>query len=278
VVEQGLGLLAAEQLGGVVEDDVVEVGGHHGAGIHHGVAERVRLLAHRGVDPYRGQTKGGVGGLAPGERPRHAARVDGEELAGIGLAAADLDALEREPVAVGLELEVVADVHRRGQEADFLGELLAQPADALEQLAVLALVDHRDEAVADLEPEHIDLRDVVPARLQVVGGGHRRLCGGLGRGGGRGLLDDALAPHPGHAAECAASSRKTRLGMPGNQAEHADDRRGQAITCGLEKSWPMTSPPTSPSSPTRDTTRPAATETISEGICATRPSPMVSRV
>ena len=45
-----------------------------------------------------------------------------------------------------------------------------------------------------------------------------------------------------------------------------------------ENSWPITSPPTSPSSPTRDTTRPAATETISEGICATRPSPMVSRV
>ena len=40
----------------------------------------------------------------------------------------------------------------------------------------------------------------------------------------------------------------------------------------------MTWVPMSPSSPTRDTTRPAATEMISAGSWATRPSPMVSRV
>jgi hypothetical protein len=61
-------------------------------------------------------------------------------------------------------------MHRRGEEADVAGELLAQAADALEQLAVLALVHHRDQAVAHLEAEHIHRGHVGPARLLALGG------------------------------------------------------------------------------------------------------------
>ena len=49
-------------------------------------------------------------------------------------------------------------------------------------------------------------------------------------------------------------------------------------TCGLENSWPVNCVPMSSSVATRDTITPAAVEMISAGICATRPSPMVSSV
>ena len=49
-------------------------------------------------------------------------------------------------------------------------------------------------------------------------------------------------------------------------------------TAGLANSWLTTWPPTSLSLATRETTIPAAIEMISDGICATRPSPIASSV
>jgi hypothetical protein len=49
-------------------------------------------------------------------------------------------------------------------------------------------------------------------------------------------------------------------------------------TCGLANSWPISCEPMSCSLATRDTTIPAAIEITSDGICATRPSPMASSV
>ncbi|MNN75442.1 hypothetical protein D3C81_1917470 [compost metagenome] len=49
-------------------------------------------------------------------------------------------------------------------------------------------------------------------------------------------------------------------------------------TCGRANNWPTNWPPISCSLATRDTTIPAAVEMISEGICATRPSPIASKV
>ena len=50
------------------------------------------------------------------------------------------------------------------------------------------------------------------------------------------------------------------------------------IDSGRAISWLVSCELTSSSLATRDTTIPAAIEMISEGICATRPSPMASRV
>ena len=47
VIQQRLGFGAAKQFGRVAEDQVVEVGRHHGAGVDHGVAEGLRLLARQ---------------------------------------------------------------------------------------------------------------------------------------------------------------------------------------------------------------------------------------
>ncbi|MGF6302212.1 hypothetical protein OKW42_005565 [Paraburkholderia sp. WC7.3d] len=93
--------------------------------------------------------------------------IDREPLARIGLARADLDALQRNAIAVRSQFEVVADMDDRRQEADFLRELLADALDPLQQLAVRVLVDERNQPVADFEAERVDHRHVVPARLGV---------------------------------------------------------------------------------------------------------------
>ncbi len=49
-------------------------------------------------------------------------------------------------------------------------------------------------------------------------------------------------------------------------------------TRGLLNNWPVNCVPMSSSVATRDTITPAAVEMISDGICATRPSPIVSSV
>jgi hypothetical protein len=64
----------------MAENQVIEVGGHHGAGIDHRVAQRMGLLALAGVDPHRRQAEGRVGGFAAGQRAGHAPRVDRHEL------------------------------------------------------------------------------------------------------------------------------------------------------------------------------------------------------
>ncbi len=110
-----------------------------------------------------GRPKAGSLVGVPGSGPADAAGIDREEHAREGLAGTDLDALQRDAVGVRLEFEVVANVHRCRKETDFLRELLAQAADALEQFAVLAAIDQRDQPVADLETEHIDRGDVGPA-------------------------------------------------------------------------------------------------------------------
>jgi hypothetical protein len=74
-------------------------------------------------------------------------------------------------------LQVVADVHRRHQEADVLGDLLADARMRLQQFAVLGAVDQRHQAVADFQAEAVDRGDVVPADLFALrlglGGGTR---------------------------------------------------------------------------------------------------------
>jgi hypothetical protein len=100
---------------------------------------------------------------------------------------------------------------------------------------------------------------------------------GLRRGGGFGLgLLGALADGVG-TAQAAASSRKA-MRHARDQAHAADDGGGDVQHLRLGEQLADQLPPMSWSLATRDTTTPAAVEMISEGICATRPSPMASSV
>jgi hypothetical protein len=114
-------------------------------------------------------------------------------------------------------------VHRRREEADLLGELLAQAADALQQLAVLALVDQRDQAVADLQPEHIHRRHVGPARLLRLGRRRRHGGGGLLLGGLPAALDHPVR----QCADGAGEEQEGEVRHAGDQAEDAEDAGGQ---------------------------------------------------
>ncbi|MNT47195.1 hypothetical protein D3C72_1838900 [compost metagenome] len=141
MVDQRLHFLAAEQFGGVGLQQVGQVGGDHGAGVDHGIAQRLRLVAFAGVDPDRRQAEGRIGRRGALQLAADLAWVDGHELADEGLAAAHLHALEQDTVGVGADFQVVADVHRRHQEAEFLRHFLADAADAAQQLAVLLAID-----------------------------------------------------------------------------------------------------------------------------------------
>ena len=112
------------------------MGRHHGSAINHRKPRHLGHLLVALLDPDRGQAEGRVGGLGAGQLLHRAAGVDREQHAGEGLALADDGAAQGQPVGAGLELDqVVADVHRRRQEADVLGELLAHALDAHQQIA-----------------------------------------------------------------------------------------------------------------------------------------------
>jgi hypothetical protein len=157
-------------------------------------------------------------------------------------AAADFHAFQRDAVGRRLQFQVVADVHRRRQEADFLGELLADTLDALEQLAILALVDQRNQAIADFQAQRIDRHDILPARLFRLGRGRgsgRRTTGAsratrrraLGAGRtctrflGRRVLVAFFHQIAG-AEQAAAQQQEHQVRHARDQAHAADDAAG----------------------------------------------------
>jgi hypothetical protein len=177
VIEQRLGFLTPEQFRGMRQDHVVQVGGDHGAGIDHGVAEDMGLFAQCGVDPYRRQAEGRILGRGADQLSGHPPRIDRQVHPGEGLAVADRDTLQGQAIGIGAQFEVVADMHRRREEADLLGEFLAQAANALEQFPALAAIDQRDQPIADFKPEHVDRCDIGPAGFDVFRHGRGLLFG-----------------------------------------------------------------------------------------------------
>jgi HD superfamily phosphodiesterase len=89
VIEQSLCLLAPEQFRGMGKDHVVEMRGDHRASIDHGVAEHMGLLAQYCLDPDRRQAEGRILGRIARECAGYPPRIDGQKLAGIGLALSD---------------------------------------------------------------------------------------------------------------------------------------------------------------------------------------------
>ena len=126
------------------------------------------------------------------------------------------------------ELHVVADADRREDESELGGHLAADERDALQQLAALALVDERDQPVADLELEHVE-RQGVPHRLGALQGGSRlrhlrrlvRACR---------IVGDAAADGGAEARDERADDQERHVRHAGNDAEAGDDR-----TCGEER-------------------------------------------
>ena len=217
--------------------------------------------------------------LAPGSACVAPPGLMASDMARHRLALADHRAAQRDAVDAGLQLDqVVADVHRRRQEADVLRELLAHALDARQQVALARLVDQRDQPVADLQAQRVDRLQVVPAGFGVGRRGLRRpgrLALAASRGGALALLRQL----PRQAAQAAELTRmNTRCGMPGTSPSSADDagrprpapaasrRPGRRSACRCPRPCRRARPPS-----------PTATEISSAGICATSASPIGQR-
>jgi hypothetical protein len=185
------------------------VGGDDGRTINDRKSGHLRHLLVPLLDPHGGQAEGRVGGLGADELLRRAAGVDGQQHAGEGLAFADHRAAQRHAVDAGLQVEVVADVHRRRQETHVLRKLLAHALDAAEQIAAALRIHERDQAVADFQAQGVDGGEVVPARFGIGRAAPRVF--GTGRRGLAVALAHAQASQP----MPPAISRNTMLGMPG---------------------------------------------------------------
>ena len=222
MVQQRLHFGAAQQFGCMRRDQMVQVGGHHSARIDHGVAHVLRFILQTRIDPHGRQAEGGIGGDQARQGAARHARIDRQVLAAERFAGAHFHALEGDPVGRRLELEVVADVHRRRQKTDFLRELLADALDALEQLAALRLVDQGNEAVAHFQPQRIDRHDVLPARFFALRRGRRRWRGFLNRLGRLALLADQVAG----ANERTCQQDEDKIRHARDQAHAANDGAG----------------------------------------------------
>ena len=152
-----------------------EMGGDDSSRVNHRIAERLSVVVLRGVDPLRGQAERRIGRGHSRQSAGGAAGVDRQIHADMAFALADRHSLQGDAIRVRREFEVVTDVHRRRQKSDLLCKLLANRFDPPQELAVLALVDQRNQPIADLEAEHINRHQVVPAHFQTFDGrGDRR--------------------------------------------------------------------------------------------------------
>src|SRR5579884_3503680 len=215
LVEELLHFLAAEQLVRVPADHLGEVRDDHGGRVDHGVAGELRALALGGRDPEGVEPEGRLACRDPGHGRGHRAGVDGEERPRAHLAAGDLVALEEDQVGVRLEVEVVADVDGRHDEAHLERELAAQRLDALDEVARPAppCVDERHELEAHLELHHVE--------------GEQRL-GPLGRPRRRGRAATArrLGAARRHAALSGERAGRARERDEGQEGEPGEEREG----------------------------------------------------
>ena len=132
-----LDILTAEQLGGVGLEGLHEVRGDHRRGLDDDVAHGLRIAAARRRDPTRRHAEARVSRFESVDHVDHRAGVEREEVARHDLAAGDFTAAEANHVLARRESDVVTDADGRDQNAELHRGLLAQQADALEEIAAL---------------------------------------------------------------------------------------------------------------------------------------------
>ena len=211
--------------------DLGEVRGQHRRRIYDGEAAERGLFAIVFLDPRGGEAKGGLARRHAGQVDGFAARVHDHQLARHQLAAAGFDLLHGDAVFLRAERHVVENTHRRHDEAEIAGDLAAERLDLVCQAIAAAVVDERQQAIAELDLELVERE----------GGGdglvHRRLFGfdaqALGAGG-FGLYAGAASD----IGAVAGSSRNAQEdgGRHARQQRHdAGHERGHAERLGIER-------------------------------------------
>ena len=155
----------AEQVGGVVAQNLVQMGGYRRAGVHHRVTERARVVTLRRVNPDRIQTKSRLFAGNAFQRAVHLAGVDGHFTADLDFAFAANHAFEHNMVRIRVNVQRVANTHRLNQKAKFHGQFFTHALDARHQLTAGLRVDQRDQAVADFQADQVHLVNVIPVQF-----------------------------------------------------------------------------------------------------------------
>ncbi len=108
------------------------MGGDHAHDVNHEVAFGHREVALGGLDPQRRAAEARVEGrlAAQLDRRRSFAGVDRQHAIGTDLRRAERRAAEQHAVAVGREIEGIADAEARDHETERMAQLAAQPGEA----------------------------------------------------------------------------------------------------------------------------------------------------
>ena len=142
--------------------------GHHGGGIHHGVAGRLRHVLFRRLDPVGGQAESRITGLHAVQAHVGMTGVDGQPHARIGLTGTHRHALQANAIVVRTQVELVAHVNRRRQETDFLGKLAAHTLDAHQQVTPVGLVHQLDQLVSHFQAQDVHRLHILPRGVAVA--------------------------------------------------------------------------------------------------------------
>jgi len=116
---------------------------------------------------------------------------------------------------------MLSDAGRRHDHAQLVGELFAQDADALQQVAALRLVDQRHQRVADLQLERLDRQQLAQRRSAGGGGGGRD-----GFGGGGATRAAPARDGPGHAARGHRQGEEGHGRQAGHEGEEPEQAAG----------------------------------------------------
>ena len=130
LIEKILHTAARQQLDGMRPHHFRQVGRERRRGIDHRIARRLGAIAIALFDPARGHSEGGIRRLDARDRLGIVSRRDREgairrDVVGRHLLAADPDRITSGP-----QVEIVADVDQRNDEAELRGELAARRPDA----------------------------------------------------------------------------------------------------------------------------------------------------
>jgi len=110
-------------------DEVAEMRGHHRTNVHDRIAQRLRMILEYGLDPDGGQPKSRILGGRSLQCPRNLPGVDGQKLSGQCFPTPDFSTFQRDPIGVGAQFQIIANMNGRGQKPYFLGKLAPQPLD-----------------------------------------------------------------------------------------------------------------------------------------------------
>ena len=217
-VDEGLDILAAQQLGGVLASHLGQMGRDHRRTVDDGGAHRFGHRPQLWPHPLRWKPEDGFEHFHTGE---HAEVVgDHEKLARRGDPSRHFHPVNPYHVGPEVELDVVTRPHRRNDDAQFLDELSTKRLHPVQQVAVRPGIDEVDQVDRQLQPDRFN--------AQCPGQFGRRVRIGLlfevGRSlGGRPVRCIGSGGHPARQNNQQPSDDEERQGrQPGHQA-HGDE-------------------------------------------------------